>query len=266
MRAPDACSKRPKNCDRMIEPDTTSDTLLNGRVFLRQPARGYRVGVDPVLLAAAVPVRNNEAVADLGAGAGAAALCLACRVGSAKVTAFEISGEFVALAQQNVHANDVEGRVTVVCADILDSRALPEAHFDHVLSNPPFYREGRGTASPVAGRNRSLRLDEKGIVAWVRSAAKVLKPGGSASFIFSADWLEVLLAAMTPRFGGLRIYPFWARAGANAKRVIVQGRKGSGAPTQFLPGMVLHNGDGSFTEAADAVLRGGRAINIETAT
>ena len=33
----------------------TDDSLLGGRVALRQPAEGYRVAIDPVLLAAAVP-------------------------------------------------------------------------------------------------------------------------------------------------------------------------------------------------------------------
>src|SRR5262245_44110435 len=38
--------------------DTTEDAILNGRVRLKQPARGYRVNVDTVLLAAAVQARD----------------------------------------------------------------------------------------------------------------------------------------------------------------------------------------------------------------
>src|SRR5512143_2367110 len=36
----------------------TLDRLLGGRVVLRQPAAGYRVAIDPVLLAAAVPAES----------------------------------------------------------------------------------------------------------------------------------------------------------------------------------------------------------------
>jgi tRNA1(Val) A37 N6-methylase TrmN6 len=249
----------------MASVSTTNDTLLNGQIRLRQPARGYRAGIDPILLAASVDPDNGQAVADLGTGVGSAALCLAYRVPSLKIAGFEVSRTSVALALENVSANGVQDRVTIACADVLDSRALPETSFDQAISNPPFYLKGKGTQSPEAGRERAVRLDAEGIAAWVRSAAKVLRPGGYATFVFATDRLDLLLTAMASRFGGLRIYPFWIRAGGSAKRVIVQGRKGSGAPTQVLAGMVLHNSDGSFTEDAEAVLRGGQAIDLDPA-
>ena len=48
----------------------TTDRLLGGRLILRQPARGYRVAVDTVLLAAAVPARPGARLVELGAGVG----------------------------------------------------------------------------------------------------------------------------------------------------------------------------------------------------
>ena len=50
----------------------TENGLLGGRVRLLQPARGYRVAVDAVLLAAAVDARSGQHILDLGAGVGAA--------------------------------------------------------------------------------------------------------------------------------------------------------------------------------------------------
>ncbi|MCC7428595.1 MAG: methyltransferase, partial [Alphaproteobacteria bacterium] len=52
----------------------SEDRLLGGRVVLRQPVRGYRAAIDPVLLAAFVPARAGEHVLEGGIGAGAAAL------------------------------------------------------------------------------------------------------------------------------------------------------------------------------------------------
>src|SRR5437016_1025102 len=43
--------------------DVTEDTVLGGRLRLRQPRRGHRVGHDAILLAAAVPARAGETVA-----------------------------------------------------------------------------------------------------------------------------------------------------------------------------------------------------------
>ena len=62
--------------------DTTEGTLLGGRVRYAQPARGYRTGIEPVLLAAAVPAVPGQAVLEAGTGAGAALLCLAARASS----------------------------------------------------------------------------------------------------------------------------------------------------------------------------------------
>ncbi|MBF0393554.1 MAG: methyltransferase, partial [Alphaproteobacteria bacterium] len=58
----------------------TDDTLLDGRVRLRQPTHGYRAAIDPVFLAAAVPAGAGQRVLDAGCGAGAALLCLCARV------------------------------------------------------------------------------------------------------------------------------------------------------------------------------------------
>ena len=50
------------------------DAFLGGRLEIAQPRAGYRAGIDPVLLAAAVPAKAGETVFDLGCGAGVAAL------------------------------------------------------------------------------------------------------------------------------------------------------------------------------------------------
>jgi tRNA1(Val) A37 N6-methylase TrmN6 len=42
--------------------------------------------------------------------------------------------------------------------------------------------------------------------------------------------------------------------------VLVRGVRGGRAPFRLLPGLVLHQADGGFTPAAEAVLRGGAAL------
>ncbi|MEM6466501.1 MAG: methyltransferase, partial [Pseudomonadota bacterium] len=43
-----------------------TDAYLGGRVQITQPAKGYRAGTDPVLLAAAVPALAGQTVLELG--------------------------------------------------------------------------------------------------------------------------------------------------------------------------------------------------------
>ena len=49
-----------------MEPGLTENTLLGGRVRLLQPARGYRVAVDAVLLGASVEAVADARILDLG--------------------------------------------------------------------------------------------------------------------------------------------------------------------------------------------------------
>ncbi len=65
--------------DEKANGDVTDDGFLDGRLKILQPAKGYRSGLDSVLLGAAVPARAGERVLEAGAGVGVARLCLPAR-------------------------------------------------------------------------------------------------------------------------------------------------------------------------------------------
>jgi tRNA1(Val) A37 N6-methylase TrmN6 len=59
----------------------------------------------------------------------------------------------------------------------------------------------------------------------------------------------------------VELLPLWPRAGVQAKRVLLRARKGARSPARVLPGLVLHEADGRFTAAAEAILRDATALN-----
>ena len=69
------------------------------------PGAGFRSGIEPVLLAAAIPARPGARVLEGGSGAGAALLCLAARVPGVHGLGIEQDPALVALARQNAAAN-----------------------------------------------------------------------------------------------------------------------------------------------------------------
>src|SRR5689334_12111007 len=91
--------------------DVTEDAVLGGRLRLRQPRRGHRVGHDAILLAAAVPARAGETVVELGAGVGAAGLALAVRVAGIRLTMVELVPRLAALAAENAQLNGISAEV-----------------------------------------------------------------------------------------------------------------------------------------------------------
>ncbi len=239
---------------------TTDDRLLGGRVLLRQPAQGYRVAIDPVFLAAAIPARQGSRTVELGAGVGAASLCLAIRVPGAAVVGIELMDPLVALGRSNVRSNALEGRVDLMLGDVRE--AIPAASFDHAMANPPFVEAGRGRRSPNPLKGAANIEGDADLRAWVEAAFRAVRPGGTVTFIHSAERLGELAARFSEGGGGIVVFPLWAKAGADATRVLVQATKGSRAPTRLSAGLVLHEPGGAYSAAAEAVLRHGQGLEV----
>ncbi len=234
-----------------------TETFLDGRVKARQPESGFRSGTDAVLLAAAVPAQAGETVLELGAGSGVASLCLAVRVPGLDLTGVEIDPALAALAEANAAASGLPTHF--VAADVF---ALPSAlkrDHDQVFANPPFH--GEGQAPPDAARARAL-MDEGGLPQWLSTGLQRTVSGGFFTAILRADRLGEAMAALPPR--GVNILPLWPRAGMAAKRVILQARKGSRAPLGLLAGLALHDAEGRYTPEAEAILRGGASLAMDS--
>lgn len=239
----------------------TEDRLLGGRLSLCQPAAGYRAAIDPVLLAAAVPDAGGRLL-DIGCGVGAATICVAWRVPGSRLTGVEAQPDLVDLARRNVTTNRLSDRVEIIEGDLLDPPAgLLDRPFDGVMANPPFQTADQ-SPSPDVGKAVANREGPAGLAEWVAFAHRVLKPKGWLVLIHRADRIDVLCALLHSRFGAIEIVPLWPKRGRPARRVIVRARKGLKSPAVLASGLVLHEGDGRFTPAAQAVLRDGAALPL----
>ncbi|HVL74331.1 MAG TPA: methyltransferase [Beijerinckiaceae bacterium] len=239
--------------------DTTEDTLLGGRLRLRQLRRGHRAGTDAVLLAAAVPPGAGVAY-DLGAGTGAVGLMVAAR-SEAQVVLVERDSALAALCRANAAANALDDRVSVIEADLLAPAARRPAGLlsetaDIVVTNPPFLDEARARTSPEPRRAAAHGLPPEGFSRWVAACADLAKPKGRFVLIHRADRLAACLREVGRAFGSLRIRPVHPHADAPAIRILVVATKGSRAPLAILPPLVLHGEDGGFTPLAAALHRG----------
>ena len=235
--------------------DVTTDRFLDGRLVLRQSAKGYRAGMDAMLLAAAVT--PAETLMEAGCGPGAALLATALRLPEAKLTGLERDPAAAALARENVAANGFDGRVAIVEGDVFGD--IP-AVYGGIFCNPPFADVGEGQA-PAPART-GARVSEHGVGAWIARLSNHLAGGGALTLIHRADKLAEILAGLEGRLGGVSIYPVRPAAEAPANRVLVRAVKGSRAPLRLLAGIDLHDdAGGKFSAAADAVFRGETAID-----
>jgi tRNA1(Val) A37 N6-methylase TrmN6 len=260
---PERCSPGPSKNSRVAD-DLTDDRLLGGRLCFSQPAHGYRVAIDPVLLAAAVSPMPYQRVLDAGAGTGAASLCLAARVPECRILGLELQRDLHRIASHNVTLNQLDCRVEMIQGDLRrPPPRLSAASFDHVMSNPPHLAAAEAPPSPQPGRALAHAETTMELADWLTACLRMLKPDGYLTLIHRADRLDELLAALLGRAGDVIVFPLWpAPAGRPAKRVLIQARKGARGPLRLMPGLVLHDPDGSFSDAAEGVLRDGRALAL----
>lgn len=236
--------------------ETSRDAFLGGRLILAQPAKGYRAGLDAMLLGAAVEAPPGARLMEAGCGVGAALLAAALRLPEARFFGVEREPSMAALARANAADNGLAARVEVLEADFFASG--PSGPFDGAFCNPPFAQAGEGGA-PRPDRAHAY-LTERPIEAWVKTLADKLTGGAALTLIHRAEKAPEILAALHGRLGGPELLPIWPQAGAPAHRVLVRARKGSRAPFRLLAGLILHGPDGRFTPEADAILREGAPI------
>ena len=239
--------------------DLTHGHLLDGRVRYAQPRRGFRSGIEPVLLAAAIPAVPVSRILEGGSGAGAALLCLAARVAGVQGFGIEQNPTLVALARQNATANGWSD-LRFLAADLSSLPALDP--FDHACANPP-YHNAAGTPSPQASRRTAKHAAEGTLTVWAAALARPLRPRGTLTFVVPAALLPEAAAAFTTAgCAPTAMLPLWPKPRHLAKLLLLRGVKGSRAPFRVLPGLVLHAPDGTFTAEADAILRGGAALDL----
>jgi tRNA1(Val) A37 N6-methylase TrmN6 len=244
----------------------SEDAVLGGRLVLRQPLRGHRVGHDAILLAAATSAKSGEHAVDLGSGVGGAGLALARRIAGLNVTLVEIDPALAELAADNAQRNGLSDRVRAVRLDVESSAVdfiaagLAPGSAACVLMNPPFNVAQQ--VSPDRARRLAHAATEGMLERWLRTTARLLRADGVVTLIWRADGLADVLSALGKDFGAITVLPVHPKPGAAAIRVLVRATKGSRAPLALLPGFQLADADAKPTAAAEAVLRKGEALSL----
>ena len=235
----------------------TEDWLLNEQVRIFQPEKGYRAGLDAILLAASLPERKGQRILDMGCGAGGALFPAAWRLADTEFVGLERDAVMVPLAKQGIEANGFSDRLSIAEQDVSTIPADWENRFDQVMSNPPYFEPGRITTTHE-GRTHAY-MAEVPLNDWLKKMLFVTKPKGRITLIHRAGVLGDILAYLMSRSGQIEILPVRSAPGEPAKRVIVTARKGlKRGETVLHEGLIMHKAKGKqdYTERAAAVLGG----------
>jgi SAM-dependent methyltransferase len=236
----------------------TKNLFLGEKLKVTQPKIGYRAGSDAVFLASFIG-KNPKKVLDVGSGVGVASLCLMSRLSNVHVMGIDCQEHLIHLAHQNAQENGFSDRANFLVEDLHKSSLTPH-HFDHVMTNPPYF----DVSSPSPDDTRALARCQTdiGLEAWIKFCIRMAKPRGYVSLICPASLLPKALHFMHP-LGEILIFPLWPREDEPANRILIRGRKDIKSPAKLLPGLVLHKPQGEYTEDAHRILWEGIAMLAE---
>ena len=199
-----------------IRADETWDDLQNGYGIL-QAKKGFRFGIDAVLLADFAAIAPEDSVLDLGCGSGILPLLLCARKKGTHITGLEIRPESAGLARRSAAANGLEEKITIIEGDLREADSLFEAaSFDAVVSNPPYMLPSQGKVSPneqIAAARHEIFCTFADVAA---AARHVLKDGSRFFLVHRAareqEILQTLAAHGLPPARLRRVQPFADRA------------------------------------------------------
>ncbi|MBW1810704.1 MAG: tRNA (adenine(22)-N(1))-methyltransferase TrmK [Deltaproteobacteria bacterium] len=167
--------------------------LICGDLEIYQAKRGYRFGVETLLLAGFVETGHQQMV-DLGCGSGIIPIVLVRFAKVKSAIGVEIQKNMVERARRSVAHNKLKDKIEIIQADIgkLDG-VLPASRFDLVISNPPYLAARAGHQSK--GRERAVARHEilATLADVVRSAARLLLPRAKFTLVFPTGRLPELL-------------------------------------------------------------------------
>ena len=242
--------------------DTTKNKILNGNLTIYQPKNGFRIGLDSILLGASVGHFNN--CIELGSGVGAVTLFLAKRFPKSKIVGIEKNSDLIDLAKKNVSLNNFDNlKIEYFCEDIKNIKSLSQLNnsFDRVVMNPPYF-DGN-TVLKSTNKMSSQAKYENEINKWFEAAYRKLKPRGYLNFIFRAEYLNIVINCMKDKWGDIKVYPLWPKVDKYSKLLLIQAKKNAKTGVNLLPGLVLHNNDGTYTETCNKILNNKSYINID---
>jgi len=232
-----------------------ADRILNGSLRIFQKKRGYRFSLDSILLSHFAFFKPKTSNIDLGCGSGIIMLILARRFPRTIWTGVEIQEGLAALAQKNIQANGLEGRIKILCADARAiKKILPANSFDSVIFNPPYRKLNSGRINPQLEKAIARHEIRGSLKDFLQAAKYLLKPGGRVFTIYPAKRLIELislfrLCAIEPK----KLKLVFSDNCSAAEFVLVEGRAQSREELEIEQPLYIYDQDKKYTREMAAI-------------
>tara|TARA_Y100001934_G_scaffold271788_1_gene358852 strand:+ start:1046 stop:1801 length:756 start_codon:yes stop_codon:yes gene_type:complete len=241
--------------------DLETFETLGGHLNISAPAKGYRGGIDPYLLAACADGAGK--ILDMGTGMGTVILALATRLRkegeleSCQFEGLDICPINVKIASDNAKQNELD--INFFQANILGYRELEQNQYDEILINPPYFEDGHYYEDDETRKQLSNHEGQSGALLkdWIIAANYLLKAKGALTMIHRTDRLDDILSFLKEKkFGAIELFPIWPRQNEASKLILLKARKNRNTGLKLHQGLILHQDHGAkeYTDEAKEIL------------
>ena len=180
-----------------IYKNETIDDLGISNLKIIQKKKGFKFGIDAVLLADFVKVPPNTKLIDLCSGSGIIALLLYAHYSPIKVDAVEIQETYAEMAKRSVELNNLENIITVYNDDLKNTKNYLEGgSYTAVVCNPPYKKANSGLRSEcdeiaIAREEICTTLNDIALC-----AKYLLKEGGKLCLVHRPERLSEIIITL----------------------------------------------------------------------
>lgn len=231
--------------------EITSDTFCNGKIFVSQPAVGYRFSIDSIILAGFFRPQASERVLDIGTGCGIIPLVLAQRFPNLKLIGVELQSSLATIATRNIERNGMQDKISIITQDMreLNVNTIGGA-VDHIISNPPYRPALSGRINPhpqkaIARHELTMNLSQ--LMAVSRS---LLRVGGKFLMVYPSERLaDVIFQMRHNDIEPKRLHMIFPKENGPANLFVIEGIRAGNPGIQELTSFVIYQSNNEYSNA-----------------
>jgi len=199
----------------------TKDYLLDGKLVYYQLKKGYRSGIEPIILTGQIFKANiKKKILDMGSGCGPISLIISFRNPNSLVIGFEKNQNHYDLANKNKEENGISN-LKFFQKDVCKLEDNYISYFDLIFTNPPFFFEDK----VITSKNKSIYdakyTSKKKAKKWIENMIKYLKIDGRAYIINRYENLNFMLDLFKKNKCHVSIRPLLSFKGSLPKNVLL---------------------------------------------
>ncbi|MDE6189484.1 MAG: methyltransferase [Clostridia bacterium] len=234
--------------------ETRIDDLECNGLKIKQYVDGYRFTSDAVLLANLTRCSAGDTIVDFGCGGGVISLLLTAKLPCKKVVGIELQEDVARLAKENVELNNLQDKITILNADILNAPdLLGKESVEVVVCNPPYFAKSSGDKreSPQVALSRHESTCD--LAGFIKSASAILKYGGEFYLIHKTSRMaEVVSECSQANLIAKNLTLIFPKFSKKADTFVLRCKK-YGKHGLDVDKLTVYDEDGKMTEEAAAL-------------